>query len=352
MRSENKDTITNILKIVSLLIFLIWCFLIIQPFILVILWAMILAIALLPLYDKAINKLGPSKKKLGTVLFTLLLSILFVVPSYFITKSVASTTSSIIVDIKNNSLKIPAPNEGVEDWPLIGENIYKNWSAASDNIQDYAVVHKDIILNQSANLLSGFKGFVATFISFFIAFLLAVIFMYKSEYMSKSVLKFANKLIGSNGEELVIMSRDVIKSVVKGILLVAIIQSGLAFIGFKAIGLPAAGIFTFIILVTAIIQIPALLTMIPVIIIAFSISDTTPAIIFSIYCIVVGLLDNFLKPMLLGKGLQTPMIVILIGTIGGMLLHGIIGLFLGAIVLAVMYRIYQYWVNSTYADNL
>jgi predicted PurR-regulated permease PerM len=134
--------------------------------------------------------------------------------------------------------------------------------------------------------------------------------------------------------------------VVKGILLVAIIQAALAFIGFKAIGLPAAGIFTLLVLVTAIVQIPAILTMIPAILIAFSNSEPTYAIIFAIWCILVGFSDNILKPMLLGKGLKTPMIVILIGTIGGLLLHGIIGLFVGAVVLAIVYQLYVYWVNG------
>ena len=83
------------------------------------------------------------------------------------------------------------------------------------------------------------------------------------------------------------------------------------------------------------------------IILAFSTSNTTPAIIFTIYCLLVGLSDNVLKPMLLGKGLQTPMIVILLGTIGGMLMHGIIGLFIGAVVLAVMHRLYLYWLNTS-----
>ncbi|MBO6608051.1 AI-2E family transporter [Psychroserpens sp.] len=153
-------------------------------------------------------------------------------------------------------------------------------------------------------------------------------------------------MVGDDGDEIVQISRDVIRSVVKGILLVAIIQAGLAFIGFKIIGLPGAGIFTFLLLVLAIMQIPTILVMIPAIILAFSISDTTPAIIFSIYCVLVGVSDNILKPIFLGKGLKTPMIVILIGTIGGMLLHGIIGLFIGAVVLSVMYRIYEYWVND------
>jgi len=144
------------------------------------------------------------------------------------------------------------------------------------------------------------------------------------------------------------MSRNTIRSVVKGILLVAIIQAVLSFIGFKLIGIPAAGLFTMLVLVAAIVQIPVTLVVIPAIALVFSITDnTTHAIIFAVYIVVVSLLDNFLKPILLSKGLQTPTVIIFLGAIGGVILHGIIGLFVGTVVLALAHRFYLRWLNST-----
>ena len=344
---NNNNSITTVLKIVFLLLLLAWCFFIIQPFILIVLWAIILAVALFPLYTAFVKKVGASKKKLTTVLFSLIMALLFIIPSYFIVSSVVESTISTTSQIRSNDFQIPAPDDKVRDWPLIGNKVYDNWLEASKDIEKYSVIHKDFILEQGKSLLSGFKGFIGALISFVISFLIAMIFMYKSEQGYKTAYSFLYKLVGDeDSKEILEMSRDTVRSVVKGILLVALIQCVLSFIGFKSIGLPGAGIFAFIVLVTAIVQIPAILTMIPAIILAFSISDTTPAVIFTIYCILVGMSDNVLKPMLLGKGLKTPMIIILIGTIGGMLLHGIIGLFLGAVVLAVMHRLYVYWVNS------
>lgn len=348
----NNNIINNVLKASILLIFLAWCFLIIQPFILVILWGAILGIAMFPLYNYLVKKIGQSKKKHLTIIFGFLVTVILIVPSYFLTKSIVTTTMDTVTKIKNNSFEIPSPNESVKDWPLIGDELYENWSQASIDIRNYSINHKDVILDQGSNLLSGFKGFVGAFITFFIAFFIAIVFMYHSEYTNKAALKLFNKLLGNDGDELLYISRDVIRSVVKGVLLVAIIQSAFAFIGFKVIGLPAAGVFAFLVLVAAIVQIPAILIMVPAIILAFSISETTPAIIFAIYCILVGISDNILKPMFLGKGLQIPMIIILIGTIGGMLLHGIIGLFIGAVVLSVMYRMYQFWVNVSDKKNI
>ena len=348
MNSETSTT--QVLRISILLLVLGWCFFIIRPFLIVVIWAIILAVALYPLYNKWVHKIGLSKK-FATVLFTLLVAILLLVPSYFVLSSVFESTSLTVDQIQNNTLQIPLPDEKVKSWPLIGEKLYDEWHQVSDDFRNYAILHKDLLLEYGGGIVSGITGFLGTLIAFVVSFLIAIVFMYHADSGFRAAIALFQKLVGSDNEEIVHMSRDTIRSVVKGILLVALIQAGLAFIGFKAIGLPAAGIFTLLVLVTAIIQIPAILTMIPAILIAFSIAEPTYAIIFSIYCILVGISDNFLKPMLLGKGLKTPMIVILIGTIGGMLLHGIIGLFVGAVVLAVMYRMYEYWVNTPIENN-
>ena len=345
---ENKHSlITEVLKIAIVLLLVVWCFLIIQPFILVLLWSIILAVALFPVYDSIIKKMRGRSKKLGTTIFSVVLILLLLVPTYFLTNSVSRSTIDTVRKVKSNALVLPAPNQDVKEWPVIGEKLYTNWAAASKDIEKYAIEHKEVILDKGSTVLSGFKGFLGSFITFFIATIIAVVLLHNAENARKSAKAFFGKLVGDDAEEILLICRDVIRSVVKGILLVALIQAGLAFIGFKAIGLPATGVFTFLILVISIMQIPALLVMIPAIILAFSTSNTTPAIIFTIYCLLVGLSDNVLKPMLLGKGLQTPMIVILLGTIGGMLMHGIIGLFIGAVVLAVMHRLYLYWLNTS-----
>jgi predicted PurR-regulated permease PerM len=348
---NGKNNITELLKIGTLLILLAWVFFIIKPFILVVLWAIILAVTLFPLYKRLVKTMGASKKKLITLLFALVVLSLFMVPAFFITTSAVESTREIADQLRTDSFQIPQPEERVKEWPVIGEKLYANWSAASKDIKKYSIAHKEVILEQGAKLLSGFKGFIGALITFIVSFLIAVVFMYNSDKGYNSSLAFLNKLVGKDSEEIVHMSRDTIRSVVKGIILVALIQAGLAYVGFKLIDLPAAEVFAFLVLVAAIVQIPALLVIIPAIILVFSYTDTTPAIIFTIYIILVGLSDNILKPILLGKGLKTPMIIILIGTIGGLLLHGIIGLFLGPVVLAVMHRMYLYWV-TTPAENI
>lgn len=138
-----SNLITNIIKIALVLLLLVWCFLIIQPFLLVILWAIILAVALFPVYKSILNRIGEKRKKLITLLFGILVSILLLVPAYFITKSVGQTTLNAVNDIKNNTFQLPAPDESVKEWPMVGGNIYENWSNASTDLKKYSIEHKD-----------------------------------------------------------------------------------------------------------------------------------------------------------------------------------------------------------------
>ena len=230
----------------------------------------------------------------------------------------------------------------------MGEKIYSNWESASADVKAYTIEHREFILEKGKGIFGSFLGIMGTLLIFIISLIIAVVFMHNADGCLSASVKFANKLVGKEGEDIVIMSRNTIRSVVKGILLVAIIQTLLSFIGFKLIGLPAAGIFTMLVMFSAIIQLPVTLAVIPAIILAFSISDNiTHTIIFTVYIVIVSLLDNFLKPALLSKGLQTPTIIIFLGAIGGVMLHGIIGLFVGTVVLALAHRSYLYWVNSS-----
>ena len=341
-----KTPITAILRVVLLLLVLAWCFYIVQPFIIVLVWAVIIGVALYPLYQRMLSSFGLSKKKLVTGLFTLITVAIIVVPSYFLVSSLVRTTKVTAEKLRTNTLEIPAPKENVKEWPLIGDDLYTEWKKLSDNVENYVKENQDLLLDLGGRLLGGVTGILGTLAIFIISLLIAILFMFNAEVGYNAAVKLHKKLLGVPGDEIVIMSRDTIRSVVKGILLVAIIQALFALLGFEVIGLPGAGLWALAALLAGIVQIPMLIVMIPAIVVAFSTIDTTYAIIFAVYCVIVSISDTFLKPLLLGQGLKTPMVVILIGAIGGLLLHGIVGLFVGPVVLAVVYQFYIYWVNS------
>jgi len=344
---NNNINITSFIRLVVVVGLILWAAYIVKPFLGALAWAIILAVAIYPFYQKLINNAGAKRKKWVAMLFTIVTVTLLSVPSYSIFSSVIGTTAETLQQINDGTLDVPPPTENVKEWPL-GDKIYSNWESASEDAKTYAVDHKDFILEKGKGIFGSFLGIMGTLILFIISLIIAVVFMHNAEGGYNTSVKFANKLVGKEGKELVIMSRNTIRSVVKGILLVAIIQTLLSFIGFKLIGLPAAGIFAMLVLFSAIIQLPVTLAVIPPIILAFSMSDNmTHTIIFVVYIVIVSLLDNFLKPVLLSKGLQTPTIIIFLGAIGGVMLHGIIGLFVGTVVLALAHRFYVHWVNTT-----
>lgn len=344
---KTKFTITAFIRLAVVVALILWASFIIKPFIGVLAWAIILAVAIFPFYKKLITKVGDKRKKMVSTIFALVAVTILAVPTYSIFSSVLSNTTDIIAQLQDNSLNIDPPSENVKNWPL-GEAIYSNWESASADIKSYTIEHKEFVLEKSKGVSSSFLGIMGTLVAFIISLIIAVVFMYNADGGHNTSVKFATKLVGESGEDIVIMSRNTIRSVVKGILLVAIIQTLLSFIGFKLIGLPAAGIFTMLVMFAAIVQVPVTLAVIPAIILVFSVTEnTTHAVIFTVYIIVVSLLDNFLKPMLLSKGLQTPTIIIFLGAIGGVMLHGIIGLFVGTVVLALAHRFYLLWVNSS-----
>jgi predicted PurR-regulated permease PerM len=236
----------------------------------------------------------------------------------------------------------------VKDWPIVGERIYTNWKALSDNSKQYAIEHKAFLLEKGSDALKGFAGMLGTVLAFLLSFIIAIMFMSNAKGAFKAASDFANKLVGGiKGAEMLLIARDTMRNVVKGILFVALIQAFLCFLGFKLMGIPGPAIFAFIVMLAGIVQIPVTLVVLPTIFLAFSISDNTvAATVFTVYIIIVSLLDNVLKPILLSKGLKTPMILIILGALGGMLLHGIIGIFIGTVLLAILHQLYVAWIAS------
>lgn len=340
---------TRLFQLLLILLLLVWCFLIIQPFVLLLIWAIILAVALYPLYNQMASRFAEGKKKWATGLFAFLLALVLFIPLYYLVDAIVTSSSVLVEEIQQGTLEIPGPDPSVSEWPLIGERLYEEWEGISENTQQYVLDHKEVILDTGGAVLSSLGSIFGSLILFVVSFLIAVVLMHNADKGESTATAFLRKVAGEDGQDILRISRDTIRSVVKGILLVALIQTLLALIGLKMAGIPAAGVFAFLVLVFAIVQIPVFLVLLPPIIISFSTMDTTAAVVFTVYMIAISLTDNILKPIFLGKGLQTPIIIILIGSIGGMLLHGIIGLFVGPVVLAVTHRLYTYWVYSTSA---
>lgn len=243
------------------------------------------------------------------------------------------------------SITISPPGEKVRDWPIIGERVHSVWSEAADGVE--AVINEfEPQLKEAGQWLVGAAGSVVGGVLHFAVSLIVVGVLLLNAHGAYSLsCALATKIAGERGPYLTDLSIAIVRSVTKGVLGVALIQALLSTIGLMVMGVPAAGILGAIVLVTAIVQIPTLLIMGPIVFWVFSFAEPVPATIFAVYALLVSLSDNVLKPMLLGRGVDAPMLVILIGAIGGAIAGGLIGLFVGAVILALGYAIFDDWLN-------
>lgn len=342
--STSKSPIDIYISIVAVSILFVASYFIVKPFLLIIIWSALVAVALYPYYDKVIKLFKGKKKGLVTTVLILILLTLIIMPTINLSTSVVNSAMEFKDSFEAGTIKVQPPADKIKDWPLIGEKVFSAWSQASENIESFFLKYKDELSKLLGSLFSSFTGLMGSVFLALFSLIFAGVFMFSAESGYSTSVQFANRLMDGKGEEFTKMVTNTIRSVVKGILVVAIIQAALAYLGFIVIGLPGAAIFALLVLMLAIMQIPALLAMIPAIAIVFSTHDSIPAIIFTIYIIFVALSDNFLKPMLLGKGLQTPMLVILIGALGGMMFMGMLGLFIGPVILAIAHQLYTAWV--------
>ena len=333
-------SIYTALRIGFIALLFVWSFLIIKPFILPVIWGMIIAVAIFPLHEKFSTLLG-NREKLSATLITLIGLALLIVPSILFVDSTVGGLKNLAAQINSGSLVVPTPNLSVADWPIIGKPIYDVWILASTNLEAVFTKFAPQLKEFAPKLFSFASSMGVTILLFIISTIIAGIFLLKPEASEKAAKSIFATLIGIQGKGFVDISVKTIRSVVQGVLGVAIIQSVLGGIGIWAIGIPAPGLWALIILFLAIIQLPPLLILGPLAIYVFSFADTTPAVIFLIWSIIVSASDAFLKPIFLGRGVDVPMLVILLGAIGGMMLSGIIGLFVGAVVLALSYKVFE-----------
>ena len=349
-RSFQKNAMSSFIQIAAVVILAAWCLRIVAPFISVILWGMIIAVALYPMHQSLAARIG-GKEKLSVTLFVLLGLAILLVPSYILTDSSVVALKTIGTQLDSGAVTINPPNESVADWPIIGEQVYEIWTAAAGNLE--ATINKfEDQLKELGGAVVRFAGSMAVgVLQFVVSIIIAGVFLVGAEGGRRTSLQFASSLVGDRGEALTDLAVATIRSVATGVLGVAIIQALLSAIGLVVMDVPAAGIWTFAVLMLAIMQLPPVIILGPIGIWVFSVAEPVPATIFLVYALIVGASDGFLKPLFLGRGMDIPMLVILLGAIGGMILSGIIGLFIGAIVLAMGYEVLMSWMETDELNN-
>jgi predicted PurR-regulated permease PerM len=319
------------------------CYRIVAPFIPLVLWGAILAVAIYPLQRTLAARLG-NRKKLSATLVTLLGLIILTAPVVVLTESLVDSSMGLAADISEGSVRVPPPPESVQEWPLAGEKLYSSWKLASENLGATVTRFGPQLAVLRDGLIAMAGGAVAAFLQFFLSIIIAGVFLATAEGSVRGLRAIANGLVGERGPLLMDMSKTTVRSVARGVVGVAFIESVLAAIGMMFAGLPGVGFWTFLILVGSIVQIPPLLVLAPLVIYAFSTAGTAGATVFAIFSILAILVDAFLKPVMLGRAADAPTLIVLVGALGGMMLWGIIGLFVGAVLLVLCWEGLRFWI--------
>ncbi len=314
-------------------------FWILKPFLAPVLWGLVFAVGIYPLHKK-LAKLFGNRNKLSAITIAIIGISIIVVPITMFTNSSVTSISEIVNEINEGTLSIPEPDSKIADWPIVGKAIYEAWDLTANNLTAAIVKFEPQLRELAPKLTSMIAGLAGSILLFIIAIIISSALLLVAEPGKKAADKIFQTFVGPKGADFAELSAATIRSVVQGVVGIAVIQTVFLSIGMFAIGIPAAGIISIILLIVAVIQLPTILVMLPVMIYVFSFADTTSAVIFTIWSIVWGLSDNVLKPMMLGKGIDIPMLVILLGSIGGMMFAGAVGLFLGSVILALAYKIF------------
>lgn len=338
------------IRLALLSLLAVWCFEIVEPFVIPVLWGLIIAVAVYPVYRRIEKALG-GRRGLAAALFTLVMLVLLIWPAVLLATTLGQAVQLLAERFADGSIVIPPPFEGVAEWPVVGEPIAHFWQLASENLGDALTQIRPQIANASRWLLSTGATVGLGLLQFAAALIIAGVMLAHGEGGGEAVRALAVRLAGDDGAAYAEIGQGTVRSVARGILGVALIQSLLAGVGFLAAGVPAAGLLALICLLLAVVQIGPGIVLIGAAIWDFSHLSTPAAVAFAAWCLFVGLIDNFLKPLLLGRGVRVPMLVIFVGAIGGVLASGIIGLFVGAVVLAVSWTLFRAWLGDAKATE-
>jgi len=343
-----KDLVDVWIRVGAIALVAVLCLRIIAPFQGLLLWALILAVALYPIHLRLVRRLD-NRQGLAATLLVAAGLLLIGGPTVMLGSSFASQVQETFSTVQSQGIQLKPPPASVAEWPLIGEKVHAFWAAAVDNTAEFLQDIEPQLKQFSKFILAFVANTAVTLLIFLGSLIISGIMMAYGESGSRSMQRIMIRLTGPDkGPRLHRLSTATIRSVATGVIGVALIQALLLGIGFVVADVPAAGIWALLVLLLGIAQLPATLITIPVIIYLWWAGDASTAmnIFYTVYLVIAGLADNVLKPMLLGRGVDAPMPVILLGALGGMVTGGIIGLFIGAVLLAVGYELFMEWVGE------
>lgn len=324
------------------------CYRVFAPFLTLMVWALILAVTLYPIHQFLANRIG-GRQGLAATLLVVFGIALIVTPTALLVSSLGDSVHQLVHDVQENTLKIPAPRPGVKDWPVVGQELHDVWMKAYTDLPALVQSMQPKIGELAKTALSFVASIGGGLLQFLAAFIVAGILMAFGQSGGRGSRAISARIAGAaRGGELVNLSIATIRAVAQGVIGVAFIQAIIVGLALLVAGIPWAGALAGVVLVLGVAQLPALVVTLPAIGYLWSSGDysNTAAVIYTVVLLLSGMADNVLKPLMLGRGVDAPMPVILLGALGGMATSGILGMFVGATLLALGYQLFMGWVAA------
>jgi predicted PurR-regulated permease PerM len=342
---SGDDIIQLVIRLGLLALLIIWTFVLIRPFVPILAWSAVLAVAFYPVFSWLAKLLGGRPRAAAAILTLINLGIV-IGPATWLGLSAVDGVRELAGELTAGDLLIPSPPEQVKNWPLVGPQLYELWTQASNNIR---AVLREVAphlkpLAGTLLALAGNAG-VGTLKFLLSVFVAGFLFPYGPQFVAAG-RGFLSRIVPEQSEHFLELAGATIRAVSQGVIGIAVVQGLLAGIGFKLAGIPSAGLLAFAVMLLTIVQIGAAIVLLPVIIWLWATKDFMTALLLTLFLGIVGVLDNILKPLVMGRGLTTPTLVIFIGVIGGTLAHGIVGLFIGPIILCVAWELMVAWIRN------
>jgi predicted PurR-regulated permease PerM len=331
------------LGVLGLLLFL--SFTLVRPFITIAIWSVVLTVALYPVYDWTVGRLG-GRRRLAAVLITILNLLIVIGPATWLTLALIDSLRNLSEHLDLSTLTLPPPPNAVKTWPIIGDTIYQFWDLASTNFRAALDKIAPLLKPLGGTLLRIAEDAGTGVIKFFVAIVIAGFLFSPAPSLVNAIIPLSHRLASGRGEKFVQIAGATIRAVSRGVVGISALQALLAGLGLMVAGIPGASLITFAVLILGIIQVGPSVVLIPITIWSWTAMEMTTALLITIYLIPVSLLDNVLRPLVMARGLDTPMLIILIGVIGGTLSYGITGLFLGPIVLSMIWELLVAWIRE------
>jgi predicted PurR-regulated permease PerM len=349
---ESRDITYTTLSVLIIGILIASCFWILRPFLMSLAWASIIVVATWPILERLQARLTHSRG-LAVTLMALAMLLIVIFPVMAAALTIVDNAEGITVQVRSvMSHPLSAPPEWVQHIPLVGEKFAERWKEfASFNAEQRA----DMVSPYARTLLQWFVAQAGSIgmavVQFLLTVIIATILYSQGEIVQKGVLNFARRLAGQQGEAVAVLAAKAVRGVVLGVVLTALIQTAIGGVGLFVTGVPAAGLLSAVTLMLCLAQLGPMLVMVPAVVWLYWSEHPFAGTVLLVFAIVAGTIDNFIRPVLIRRGADLPLLLIFAGVIGGLIGFGIIGLFIGPVVLAVTYTLVKAWVAGSTQDE-